>query len=87
MASATPGKPVDLSWSEIPEGYLYRVVVIDPSNVIVLSALLRPGVGAYRLSPWIWTKTEARNVSWSVEALNDHGDIVSKSEWRTVLRQ
>jgi len=86
MASVTPGKTVDLSWMEIPEGSLYRVVVIDPSNVILLSALLRPGVGAYRLPPWIWTKTEARNVSWSIEALDDNSDVVSKSEWRTVLR-
>jgi len=86
MASAAPGKPVDFSWMEIPQGSLYRVVVIDPSNVILLSALLRPGVGAYRLPPWIWTKTEARNVSWSVEALDDNSDVVSKSEWRTVLR-
>jgi len=86
MASATPGKTVDLSWMEIPEGILYRVVVIDPSNVILLNALLRPGVGAYRLPPWIWSKTEARNVSWSVEALDDNSDVVSKSEWRTVLR-
>ena len=87
MASATPGKPVDFAWMEIPGGSLYRVVVIDPSNVILLSALLRPGVGAYRLPPWIWTKTEARNVSWSVEALDDNSDVVSKSEWRTVLRE
>jgi hypothetical protein len=85
-ASAPPGKPVDFSWSEIPEGLLYRVVVIDPSNAVLLSALLRPGVGAYRLPPWIWTKTEAHNVSWSVEALDDNSEIVSKSEWRTVLR-
>ena len=86
MASAAPGNPADLSWTEIPEGSLYRVVVIDPSNVILLTALLRPGVGAYRLPPWIWTKTEAHNISWSVEALDDNSDVISKSEWRTVLR-
>ncbi len=84
--TATPGLPIDLSWMEIREGALYRVVVIDASNEIVVSALLRPGVGAYRLSPWIWTKTDARHVLWSVEALNDLGDVVSKSEWRTVFR-
>lgn len=87
MAAASPGIPVDLSWSEIPQGCLYRVVVIDPSNVILLTALLRPGLRAYRLPPWIWTKTEARSVSWSVEALDDNGDVVSKSEWRTLFRQ
>ncbi|MEK6570960.1 MAG: hypothetical protein AABZ61_06290, partial [Bacteroidota bacterium] len=87
MTTATPELPIDFSWMEIREGALYRVVVIDPLNAILLAALLRPGVGAYRLPPWIWTKTDARHVSWSVEALDDNGDVLSKSEWRTVLRE
>lgn len=87
MTTATQGKPVDLSWMETTAGSLYRVVVIDPSNAILLTALLRPGVGAYRLPPWIWTKTQARHVSWSVESLDDNGDVLSKSEWRTMMRQ
>jgi len=87
MMTATPGKPLDVSWMEITDAFLYRVVVIDPSNVILLTALLRPGVGAYRLPPWIWTKTEAQRISWSVEALDENSDVVSKSEWRTVVRE
>ena len=87
MTTATSELPTDFSWMEIPEGSLYRVVVIDPSNAILLTALLRRGVGAYRLPPWIWTKTDARHVSWSVEALDDNGNVLSKSEWRTVLRE
>lgn len=87
MVIAPPGSPLDLSWTDIPEGSLYRVVVIDPSNTILLTALLRPGVRAYRLPPWLWTKTAARHVSWSVEALNELGDVLTKSEWRTVLRK
>ena len=84
---ASPGSPIDFSWVEIPEGSLFRVVIIDPANAILLTALLRPGVGAYRLPPWFWTKTDARHVSWSVEALDEAGDIMSKSVWRTVWRQ
>lgn len=87
MTSTSPASPTDLLWIGIPEGSFYRVVVIDPSNTIVLTALLTRGVGAYRLPPWIWTKSQARHLSWSVEALDDNGDIVSKSEWRTLMRE
>jgi hypothetical protein len=87
MTTTSPTSPTDLSWTGIPEGSFYRVVVIDPSNTIVLTALLTRGVGAYRLPPWIWTKSQASHLSWSVEALDDNGDIVSKSEWRTLMRE
>jgi hypothetical protein len=52
----------------------------------VLTALLRPGVGTYSLPPWLWTKRDAKSVFWSVEALDENGDILSKSEWRTIVR-
>ena len=86
MAVAIPASPLSFSWTEIPEGSLYRVVVIDPTNTIVLTALLRPGVGTYKLPPWLWTKRDAKSVFWSVEALDENGDILSKSEWRTLVR-
>jgi len=86
MAVGTPESPMDVAWTEIPEVSLYRVVVIDPTNTILLSALLRPGLGTYRLPPWIWTKRDVRSVFWSVEALDENGDILSKSEWRTLVR-
>ncbi len=86
LETVNPELPVACAWGEIAGAFLYRVVVIDPSNVILLTAMLRPGVGVYRLPPWVWTKTEARSVSWSVEALDDNGDILSKSEWRTLWR-
>jgi hypothetical protein len=87
LVVVAPGSPVDLSWTEIPDGLLYRVVVIDPSNNIVATALLRHGIGAYRLPPWIWTKTDARHVSWSVEALDVNGTVLTKSPWRTLFSQ
>ena len=81
------GAPVDISWTETPAASVYRVVVIDPSNVTVASALLRKGIGMYRLPPWIWSKTDARHISWSVEALDENGAILTKSSWRTLFRQ
>lgn len=87
LAGTVPENPVDLSWTEVADGTLYRVVVIDPANKVVASALLRHGIGAYRLPPWIWTRTDARHVSWSVEALDENGTILTKSHWRTLFRQ
>ncbi len=87
LTAASPGSPVDLAWMEVPESSVYRVVVIDPANTIIATALLRHGVGAYRLPPWIWTKTDAQQVSWSVEALDESGTVLTKSPWRTLLRQ
>jgi len=62
-------------------------VVIDPLNKLVATALLRQGVGAYRLPPWIWTKTDARHVAWSVEALDENGAVLTRSTWRTLFRR
>ena len=87
MTAATPGTPVNLLWMDIPRGSIYRVVVIDPVNTIIATALLRHGIGAYQLPPWIWNKTDAHQISWGVEALDDNGTVVTRSGWRTLLRQ
>jgi hypothetical protein len=85
-AVASPESPVYFAWTEIPEGSLYRVVLIDSSNTVVFTALVRPGVAAYRLPSWIWAKRNDRSLFWSVEALDDYGEIRNKSEWRMVVR-
>jgi hypothetical protein len=87
LTEITQGAPVDLSWTETPAASVYRVVVIDASNKTVASALLRRGIGMYRLPPWVWSKTEARHISWSVEALDENGALLTKSSWRTLFRQ
>jgi hypothetical protein len=86
LFTAPAGSPLDFVWREVPAAHMYRVVVIDPSNSVLLSALLRPGAGTYRLPPWVWTKTEARHIMWNVESLDGAGEISGKSEWRTVYR-
>jgi hypothetical protein len=87
LAAAAKGVPVDLSWTDVPGASFSRVVVIDPANTVIATALLRHGVDAYRLPPWIWTKTDARQVSWSVEALDENGAVLTRSGWRTLRRQ
>ena len=87
LTESMQGAPVNISWTETPAASVYRVVVIDPSNKTVASALLRRGIGMYRLPPWVWSKTEARHISWSVEALDENGTLLTKSSWRTLFRQ
>jgi hypothetical protein len=86
LAVATRRSPVSLVWREIGGSALHRVVVIDPSNSILLMALLRPGSLAYAVPPWIWDKTEAGSIAWSIECLDDNGEVRTKSEWRTIVR-
>ncbi len=86
MSVIEPGKPVELSWTSTAGGVLGRVVLIDPSNVVVAAALKAPGAGMYHLPPWIWTTTDAHTLSWSIEALDDDGRVITKSPWRTLIR-
>ncbi len=87
MVQAGKGSTTEFSWTGIPEASLYRVVVISPSNVPLLSALIRPGMLTYTLPPWMWTKTEAQHVFWAVDALDDLGSLLTRSEWRTLRRE
>ena len=87
MVQAVKGSLTAFSWTPIPEASLYRVVVITPSNVTLLSALIRPGVLTYTMPPWMWTKTEAEHVFWAVDALDDLGSVLTRSEWRTLRRE
>lgn len=87
MVQARKGALTEFSWTAIPEASLYRLVVISPSNVPLLSALIRPGLLTYTLPPWLWTKTEAQHVFWAVDALDDLGSLLTRSEWRTLRRE
>ncbi|MEW6510736.1 MAG: hypothetical protein AB1428_07215 [Bacteroidota bacterium] len=86
MAQTVRGTPTEFSWTGVPDASLYRVVVITPSNVVLLSALIRPGVLIYAMPPWMWMKTDAQHVLWAVDALDDLGSVLTRSEWRTLRR-
>lgn len=86
MAMVPSGDPFTLTWQGGVPGRICRVVVIDPMNRILLTGLLREGAVSYILPPWLWTKTDARNIAWSVESLDADGNVVAKSEWRTLYR-
>jgi hypothetical protein len=81
------GSSVNLSWMETGEHAIDRVVVIDSSNAILLTALLRSGVGVYNVPPWIWEKTASRHILWSIEVLDENGEVAGKSLWRIVRYQ
>jgi hypothetical protein len=86
MADAAPRQPVDLVWTSVSPCAAFSIVVVDPQNSIVFSALVRPEHRTYRLDPWVWTKTDARHVDWSVQAVDGEGTVVSRSAWRTLWR-
>lgn len=86
-SSVQENTPLTLSWTGGDKGALHRLTLLDPSNEILVSALIRPGTYLYHLQPWVWTKTQARHVSWKVEAVDSNGATVSQSEWRTLFRE
>lgn len=87
LAEVEPARSVPLLWTGGRGGMLSRVVVIDPGNTILVTALLPPEADSYLLPPWVWTRTEAKNISWSVESLDADGVTITKSEWRTLFRK
>ncbi len=86
MSIAGEEKPVNLAWTPLPAISLYNVVVIDPRNAILFSAMVGADRHGYRLDPWLWKQTDARHVEWSVQALTADGTVLSRSEWRTLWR-
>jgi len=86
MTEAPASTPVTLEWTGVSGCTLYDVVVIDPKNTVLLSALVRPDKQVYRLDRWLWTKTSERHVDWSVQAVREDGSVIARSEWRTLWR-
>lgn len=86
LVTASESAALDLVWQEVRGGYLYRIVMLDPGNTVLHSAFLRSGARTYRFPPWLWTKTTANQIMWSVDVLDDGNGVIGKSEWRTVYR-
>lgn len=87
MARVKPGDSVVLTWQGGLQDHISRVVVIDPMNTVLLTGLLRAGAVSYILPPWLWTKTDARSIAWSLESLDGSGNVTAKTEWRTLYRE
>ena len=74
--------PADFSWAGTPAAALYRLELSDAAGQPVLSALLQPGVGAYRAPSWLREKAPGGQVRWRVVALGPTGESVAETVWR-----
>lgn len=76
--------PVDFSWSETKGAAFYRLEVEDAQGRAVLSAVLSPGVGAYRAPSWLKEKITDAMLRWRVAALDQAGAQIAETPWQTV---
>jgi hypothetical protein len=70
---------VDLTWTEREDAALLRVDVLDEQGSGLLSALVPPGVGIYRLPMWLKDKTAGAIMRWRVVALDATGAEVGET--------
>jgi hypothetical protein len=63
---------------------LYRLELSDAGGKPVLSALLQPGVGAYRAPSWLPEKAPGGQRRWRVVSLGPAGDSVGETPWRNL---
>jgi hypothetical protein len=74
--------PADFTWAGGVSAALYRLELSDATGQPLLSALLQPGVGAYRAPSWLRERTAGGEVRWRVVALGPAGESVAETDWR-----
>ena len=77
-------RPVDFSWIETQQAAFYRLEVQDAQGREILSAVLQPGVGAYRAPPWLKERAGGKPLRWRVLAVSPGGEVAGASDWRTL---
>lgn len=75
------GAAIDFSWQEAGGAVLYRLEVEDDTQP-VLSALIHPGVGAYRAPPWLADRLSEGSFRWRVVSLDPSGRSIETTGWR-----
>lgn len=77
-------KPVDFSWTEIEQAVFYRLEIEGAQGKAILSALVLPGTRTYRAPAWLKDRAGDGNLRWRVMALNQDGNSISETPWRTL---
>jgi len=72
----------EIAWIDLPQADVYRVEVEDTSGRRVFSALVRRGIGAYRLPPMLKDRVPDGQVRWRVVAIDVTGREIRTSAWR-----
>jgi len=84
QAVIPPGTKVNLVWTETEAAALFRLEVEDSTNQLLVSALLRPGMGMYSLPSWISEKAAGAPIRWRVVALDPSGSVTEEGVWRSL---
>ncbi|MEO6326054.1 MAG: hypothetical protein ABIT01_19995, partial [Thermoanaerobaculia bacterium] len=70
---AVAAGPVDFSWTEDRLALLYKLEIVDPNGVEILSALLRQGTLSYRAPSFLREKVPGGVMRWRVRTLDPEG--------------
>lgn len=76
--------PAEFTWSGGAAAAVYRLEVSNAAGEPVHSALLQPGVGAYRAPSWLREKVPGGQLRWRVVALGPTGDSTAETPWRAL---
>jgi hypothetical protein len=81
---AEAGRVLEFCWNALDGVAYQRLAIISMNNELVYSALL-PGTGtSYRAPPWLGEKIPGSSCFWSVEALDQEGRLIARSQWRSL---
>jgi hypothetical protein len=74
---------VDFAWLDVDKGAFYKIEVADPDGKPLVTAVLPAGIGAYKAPSWLRERAGQKTVRWTVRALDENGNPVSQSPWRS----
>lgn len=75
------------TWTEMDRAAVYRFELDDAQNNEILSAVLPPGVTAYRPPSWLKEKAGDGQLHWRVVALDGSGGALREAPWRRLTLQ
>lgn len=75
------------TWTEVAGVAVYRFELGDAQHNEILSAVLPPGVIAYRPPSWLKEKAGGGQLHWRVVALDSSGAALRETPWRRLALQ
>ncbi len=86
QARLASGSPVEFSWTNLPQAFLYRLEVRDAQGEEILTALSPADKVAYQAPPWVLDNA-GEGARWRVVAQAEDGSDLGWSEWRPLRSQ
>lgn len=73
-------RPLDVSWTQVPNVLLYRLEIAGSDGEVLHSAVLQQGIGSYRAPPWLAERLDGA-VRLRVVALGPDGEELAATDW------